>query len=131
MRAYTDDLAIAHSAHNKDTIIASLQPEADIMVASSAKARLTHNSSKCKMAFFSLYCAESAWQHNIAIDGKRMFYYPLLIFLGVRTAAHLWRTFPKALPVDVLHHLLPLGSGRYNLKMAHTGPSSGLHRTSV
>ena len=50
--------------------ITSLQLEVDKVVAWSAKAKLTLNSSKCETAFFSLDCAEATWQLNITIDGK-------------------------------------------------------------
>ena len=43
--AYADDLLIAGSARNKDTIVASLQQEVDKVVAWSDKARLTLNTS--------------------------------------------------------------------------------------
>ena len=46
-------------------IVASLQPDVDKVVAWSGKARLTLNTSKCETAFFSLDCAEAAWQPNI------------------------------------------------------------------
>ena len=77
--AYADDLVIAR---NKDMIITSLQPEVDKVVAWSAKARLTLNSSKCETAFFSLDCAHAAWQPKITGTGKRMFCNPIAIFLG-------------------------------------------------
>ena len=43
---YVDDLLIARSAHNKDMIVASLQPEVDKVIDWSTKAILTLNSSK-------------------------------------------------------------------------------------
>ena len=73
--AYADDLLIARSARNKNMIVAPLQP-VDKVVVWSDKARLTHNVSKCETAFFSLDCAEAAWQPNITIDGKQMFCNP-------------------------------------------------------
>ena len=71
--AYADDLLIARSARNKVMIVASSQPEVYKVVAWSDKARLALNTSKCEAAFFSLDCAEAAWQLNVTIDGKRMF----------------------------------------------------------
>ena len=69
--ANADDLLIAHSVRNKDMIVLSLQPEVCKQVAWSDKARLTLNISKCEIAFFSLDCAEAAWQPNITIDENR------------------------------------------------------------
>ena len=69
---YADYLLIASSSRNKDMVVTSLQPEVDKVVAWSDKVRLTLNTSKCETAFFSLDCAEAAWQPNITIDGKQM-----------------------------------------------------------
>ena len=55
--ADADDVLIARGTSNEDMIVASLQPEVDNLVAWSAKARLTLESSKCETAFFSLHCA--------------------------------------------------------------------------
>ena len=73
-----DAYVIACSASNKYVVISSLQPEVDNVVAWSA--RLTMNAFMCVMAFFSLDCAEAAWQPNITIAIKLMFCNTLLIF---------------------------------------------------
>ena len=83
MSAYADDMLIVYSACDRDMIVASLQTEVDKVVAWSDKARLTFNSSKYETAFFSLDCAEAAWQPNIPIDGKRIFCNLHQISLGV------------------------------------------------
>ena len=70
--AYADDLARAHSARKKHMITSSLEPEVDNLIAWFDKLRLTLSTSKCVTAFFSLDCADAAWQANIIIDGKRM-----------------------------------------------------------
>ena len=82
--AYAIDPLIASSFCNENMILASLQPEVDKLVAWSAKARLTLKSLKCRTAYFSLGCAEAAWQPNITIDGKQMFCKSFPIFLCVR-----------------------------------------------
>ena len=82
--AYADDLAISRNAHNEDTIIASLRPKVDKVVALSAKVRLNLDTYKCETDIFSLDCAEASWQPNIIIDGKRMFCNPFPVLLGVR-----------------------------------------------
>ena len=64
--------------------MASLQPEVDKVVAWSDKARLTLNKSKCETTFVSQDCAEVARQHNITIDGKRVFSNPFPVILAVR-----------------------------------------------
>ena len=73
MSAYADDLLNARSARNKEMTVASFQPEVDKVVNLSDKARLIHDTSKCETACFSLDYAETAWQTNIIIDGKRLF----------------------------------------------------------
>ena len=62
--ANADDLLIVCSARNKDMIMACLKPEVDKVVAWSDMVRLTLNTSKCEAAFFSMDCAEAAWQPN-------------------------------------------------------------------
>ena len=66
--ACVDDLLIVPSACNEDMIMASLQLEVDKVVAWSAKVRLILNSSKFETTFFSLDCAEAAWQPSFTID---------------------------------------------------------------
>ena len=71
------------------------------VVAWSGKAKLTPSTSKCETAFFNLDCTEAAWQPNITIDGKRMFFNPFPVFLGVRYGRQLTSSVPwEAQPGD-------------------------------
>ena len=81
--AYTNDLAIANSARNKDMIMSSSQP-VDKVVAWITKVNLTLNTSKYKITFFNLDSTEATRLINITIDGKLMFRNSFRIFLGVR-----------------------------------------------
>ena len=118
--AYADNLLIARNTRNKDMIVASLQPEVDIVVAWSDKARLTLSTFKCETAFISLDCAELAWQPNITGDGKRMFCNPFQIFLCVRYDRLL--TFGGH-----VQKLCQSMSGRVNLLGALRGTTWGWH----
>ena len=77
-------MLIARSAPNKDMIVASQQPEIDKVVAWTAKAKLTLNSSKCETVVYILDCEEALCRPNITIDGKRVFCSPIPIFLDVK-----------------------------------------------
>ena len=120
VRAYADDLLIAHSARNKDMIVASMQPEVDKVVAWSKKARLTLSTFKCETAFISLDCADSAWQANITIDGKRMFGNPIPFFLDFRY--HRMLTF-----AEHVRKLCQSMSSGFNLHRALGGTTWGWH----
>ena len=126
--AYADDHIVVRNARKNEMILASLQPELDKVVAWSAKAILTLNSS--------IKQPSSNWTEQKRSDNPTS---PLtenecsqshadFLVWQVRPATHLWKACPKALHIDVGPHQPPLCSERHDLGMAHIGLSSGLHR---
>ena len=82
--AYADDLAIACSGRSKLDETKKLQKEVDKVVKWSDDARLTLNTNKCVVSFFSLCTAEASWQSHITIRGLPLSFNAAPTFLGVQ-----------------------------------------------
>ena len=82
--AYADDLAIACSGRSKIDMTKKLQKEVDKVVKWSDDARLTLNTNKCEVSFFSLCTAEASWQPHITIRGLPLSFNAAPTFLGVQ-----------------------------------------------
>ena len=61
-----------------------LQKEVDKVVKWSDDARLTLNTNKCEVSFFSLCTAEASWQPHITIRGLPLSFNAAPTFLGVQ-----------------------------------------------
>ena len=84
MNAYADDLAIACSGRSKIDMTKKLQKEVDKVVKWSDDARLTLNTNKCEVSFFSLCTAEASWQPHITIRDLPFSFNAAPLFLGVQ-----------------------------------------------
>ena len=82
--AYADDLAIACSGRSKIDMTKKLQKEVDKVVEWSDDARLTLNTNKCEVSFFSLCTAEASWQPHLTIRGLPLSFNAAPTFLGVQ-----------------------------------------------
>ena len=84
MSAYADDLAIACSERNKIDMTKRFQKEVDKVVKWSDDARLTLNTNKREVSFFSLCTAEASWQPHITTRGLPLFFNAAPTFLSVQ-----------------------------------------------
>ena len=115
---YADDLALACSGRNKEEVAVTLESEAAKVNQWATKNRLTLNTAKSEVAFFSMDAAESSWCPNITVGGSRLKTNPTPTFLGVRYDRRL--TFN-----DHIRHLSQVMKQRANLLRQLTGTSWG------
>ena len=80
---YADDLALACRGRKKEDVALRMQAEVDKVVSWSQQARLTLNTAKCEVAFFSLDNADAQWRPQITINGVPTSCTPSPTFLGV------------------------------------------------
>ena len=81
--AYADDLALAGRGRKKEDVALRMQTEVDKVVSWSQQERLTLNTAKCEVAFFSLDNVEAQWRPKITINGVPPSCTPSPTFLGV------------------------------------------------
>ena len=82
--ANADDLAIACSGESIIDMTKKLQKEVDKVVKWSDDARLTLDTNKCEVSFFTLFTAEASRQPHIAIRGLPFSFNAAPTFLGVQ-----------------------------------------------
>ena len=86
--AYADDLAIACNGRSNTDMTKKFQKEVDKIVKWSDHARLTLNTNKCEVSFFSLCTAEASWQPHITIRGLPLSFNSYLFRRSLRPTNH-------------------------------------------
>ena len=81
---YADDLAIACSGRSIIDMKKNLKKEVDKVVKWSDDARLTLDTNKCEVSFFTLCTAEASWQPHIKIRRLPLSFNAAPTFLGVQ-----------------------------------------------
>ena len=82
--AYADDLVIAYGGRSKIDMTKMFQKEVDKVVKWRDDARLTLDTNKCEVSFFSLCTAEALWQPHITIRDLPLSFNAAPTFLGAQ-----------------------------------------------
>ena len=69
---FADDVSILSTRRSKEEATRAAQAAVDIVVKWSAEWKLTLNSTKSEVSFFTTYTHEAKWKPAISVDGKRI-----------------------------------------------------------
>jgi hypothetical protein len=69
---FADDVSILSTRRSKEEATRAAQAAVDIVVKWSAEWKLTLNSTKSEVSFFTTYTHEAKWRPVISVDGKRI-----------------------------------------------------------